>query len=390
MVERATDTILRVGARDLFIALSLFNGNKKEQSFESLRIRFCIDRKTRRKGDFLWSRARDVATELRKLGLAEIAAIPRDRQYYKKMKDAKIMITENGKELISLFNENRAEGYDSLFVLMFREHGYLRALWKAVERADLIVPVATSIRDHVSARYANATNLSNEVAEGKFALDDFLERLSERSRPALLLEEQEDVRKAVTDLIETLRPSASQETAGDFAKKFLDRLNEATIPIVMRRHGVGFDFRTHRTLWLLGQEFYVWFATSSHPGVNGTIVFSTAKIDLDSVDPINVSEIRYETGMDSLRQDFLERLYKSYENHRNIVGATYVPAWELRAVFCHDNSCQPTVFNKLLDEQYVGSTQFKVQLEIERARPRYESPVVVGKRRIGTIAVTRR
>jgi hypothetical protein len=157
----------------------------------------------------------------------------------------------------------------------------------------------------------------------------------------------------------------------------------------MRRHGVGFDYRTHRTLWSLGQEFYIWCATSSHPGIRGTLVFSTARVNLDSANPTLVSEIRHESGRETLRQDFLERLYKAYEHHRSIVDANYAPAWGLRAVFCRDNGCQPGVFNSLLEEFYVGSKQFKVLLEIERSRPRYESPVVVGKRRIGTIAVTR-
>lgn len=43
--QRDTDTILRLGARDLFITLSLFSRNRKLTTLENIRLRLCLDRK---------------------------------------------------------------------------------------------------------------------------------------------------------------------------------------------------------------------------------------------------------------------------------------------------------------------------------------------------------
>lgn len=386
---KMTDTILRVSARDLFLTLSLFNGDHPETTLENIRLRFCIDRKMQRRGDYLWSRARDTASELRKLNLIEVDAIPRDRQYYQKMKDAKIVISDQGRMLLTRFGQDRAAAYDDLFSRMFKEHSYMRALWETLSAADLTVPVATSLRDHVSPRYGNTPDLLDDIAGGRFEYDRFLEILSARMPSPLLDEEQTDIQRALMDLMEVAAPAASVEETSDFAKKFLDRLNETFIPIIMRRYGVGFDYRTHRSLWSLGQEFQVWWATSSHPGIPGTLVFQTASLKVDPEDRSMVTHIEHPGGISALRESFLERLYGAYLKHKKVVGNTYVHAWELRAVFCHENRCQPAVFNALFDEHYMGSQEYRVQPEIERTRPRHELPVIAGGRRIGTIAITK-
>jgi hypothetical protein len=384
-----TDTILRVTARDLFLTLSLFSGDHGETTLENIRLRFCIDRKMQRKGDYLWSRARDAASELRKLNLVEVDAIPRDRQYYQKMKDAKIVLSNQGHALLTRFAKDRAGAYDDLFARMFNEHSYMRALWDTLSTADLTVPVATSLRDHVSPRYGNATDLVDDIAGGRFEYDRFLAILSERLPSPLVGDEQMDIQRALMDLMEVIAPAANIEEASDFAKKFLDRLNETFIPIIMRRYGVGFDYRTHRSLWSLGQEFQVWWATSSYPGISGTLIFLTASLKADPEDCSVVTSIEHPAGVSMLRESFLDRLYGAYLKHRRTMGNTYVHAWELRAVFCGENRCQPGVFNALFDERYMGSQEYRVQLEIERTRPRHELPVIAGSRRIGAIAITK-
>jgi hypothetical protein len=388
-MSNTTDTILRVSARDLFLTLSLFNGGKKETTLENIRLRFCIDRKMQRKGDYLWSRARDAISELRKLNLVEVDSIPRDREYYQRMKDAKIVVSDQGRELLARFSKDRAGAYDDLFTRMFNEHPYMRALWQTLSTDDLVVPVATSLRDHVSPRYGNSSELVNDIAAGRFDFDQFRDLLSSRLSSPLRNEEQTDIERALIDLIDNTTQAAKLEEPSDFAKKFLDRLNETFVPIIMRRYGVGFDFRTHRTLWSLGQEYQVWWATSSHPDFSGTLIFSTASLKMDLENCTSLVSIEHPTGIRALQQSFLERLYHAYLKHKKAVGNAYVPAWELRAVFCHENRCQPGVFNNLLGTYYAGSEEYRVQLEIERTRPRHEAPVIAGRRRIGSIAITK-
>jgi len=384
-----TDTILRVSARDLFLTLNLFNGGHKETTLENIRLQFCVDRKVQRKGDYLWSRARDAASELRKLNLVDFDSMPRDRQYYQRMSSAKIVISEQGRSLLAKFVKDRAAAYDDLFTRMYKEHSYMRALWEALSTTDLIVPVATSLREHVSSRYGNTADLVEDITRGQFEYEQFLEILSSRITSPLQEDEKLDIRRTLTDLIEATASAASLEEPSEFAKKFLDRLNETFLPIVMRRHGVGFDFRTHRTLWSLGQEFQVWWSTSSHPAFPGTLVFSTAVIKAVEDDRSVLMNIEHVAGTSALRESFLERLHGAYIKHKRAIGNTYLPAWELRAVFCHENRCQPGVFNVLFNEFFKGSMEYNIQLEIERARPRYELPVIAGKRRIGTVAITK-
>jgi hypothetical protein len=67
-----------------------------------------------------------------------------------------------------------------------------------------------------------------------------------------------------------------------------------------------------------------------------------------------------------------------------------VSAWELRAVFCHDNRCQLSVFNRLFDESYSGSEEYKLQLEIQRQKPQHEIPVRARQRNIGAVRMVKR
>jgi hypothetical protein len=67
-----------------------------------------------------------------------------------------------------------------------------------------------------------------------------------------------------------------------------------------------------------------------------------------------------------------------------------VSAWELRGVFCYDNRCQLSVFNRLFDESYSGSEEYKLQLEIQRQKPQHEVAVRAGQRNIGAVRVVKR
>jgi hypothetical protein len=366
----------------------MFSRNQQVTTLENIRLRLCLDRKKTRKGDYLWSTARDAVVELRKLGFVDMSTIPWDRKQYEHAKDSEVTIAEEGLSVLQLLQADVGAAYDRLFMRMYEAHPYLRWLALTLGREYLVVPVLTSYKDHVSSHYASASVLVHDVSGGAFEVDPLLVNVAERIGRALDESEVRDIRDSVQQAVDETQAAAMAEEPSEFAKKFLLRLNDAVVPVVLRRYEMDFDYRTHRTLWQLGEDFQVWWATSSHPGYQGTLVFGTATLRT-SEDRKTLHGISYPSGLATLRQTFLEKLYDAYVVHNRIGGNTYVSAWELRAVFCHENRCQPAVFNALLEEHYTGATPYRVHLEIERTRPRHEQPVTAGKRRIGTIRVTR-
>ncbi len=60
------------------------------------------------------------------------------------------------------------------------------------------------------------------------------------------------------------------EDGTEFAKNFLAKLNDVVVPAVFRSDGLPFDYRTHRTIWSLGEEFKLWGTITSHPDHSGT------------------------------------------------------------------------------------------------------------------------
>src|SRR5580692_7228741 len=76
MMTAPIDSIPRVSVRDLLIALRMFE-SASSTTLENLRLRFCLDRNAKRKGDYLFATAVIVAGEMQKLGLIESGALPK-------------------------------------------------------------------------------------------------------------------------------------------------------------------------------------------------------------------------------------------------------------------------------------------------------------------------
>ena len=245
------------------------------------------------------------------------------------------------------------------------------------------------MRDHVSSRYASNTKLVSEIEQGEFQIDSLLARLSERMQRSLLSEEEKEIRAEVDRLVTEARPSALTDETTRFAKNFLNKLNDVIVPAIFRDVGLGFDFRTHRTLWTMGEDFKVWAISRSHPEFDGWLVYPTAMIELND-ERSRLARLSFDFGLQKTREVFFPKLHSAYQKLQGIKGSTFVPAWELRAVFCFDNSCQPSVFDRLFSESYGGTADYKLQLEIQRSKPQHEQPVRAGNRNIGSVRVVRR
>jgi hypothetical protein len=383
-----TDTVPRVSARDMLMVLQIFNRHP-ETTFEEVRLRICVDREKQRRGTYLYATARDIATELVKLGLIEGACSARNARQYEAMKANKLSVTEDGQKMLGMVCSDRGAAYDELFRLLVAQHVYLRDFIRVLRSKDLLAPVISSMKDHVASRYSAHTFLAADLSAGRFETSGLLGRLAERIDRPLQPTEVSEITEGVRSLTSDARESAAVEDSTNLSKLILNRVNDIVIPALFRADGLGFDNRSHRALWSLGEDFKTWAIVRSHPQFGGWLIYRTATIEL-TVDGTQLAKVEFDHGLERTRDNFLGKLHAAYQKLQSWKGSTFVSAWELRAIFCYDNRCQLSVFNRLFDESYSRSSDYKLQLEIQRQKPQHELPIRAGQRNIGTVRVVKR
>ncbi|HEV7373544.1 MAG TPA: hypothetical protein VGN95_02415 [Pyrinomonadaceae bacterium] len=383
-----TDSIPRTTLKDLFVALSVI-AKDSPGTLEILRQRFCVERRRRIAGDLQWSTAAANAEELKRLGLLAVSAIPKNKKNFERLKDRPVTITDAGARLYGRFKENRADAYDHLFTMMYEAHPYMRAFVRLLNETHVFAPVMTSLKDHISPKYTHATALVEDVSRGEIDLDSFLILLEGRIKRPLANQERLDISEGISSLVSEVSLAAASDEPTEFAKKFLLKTNEVVFPSIFKREGLTFDYRTHRILWSFGQEWKLWQATGDHPEYDGRLVFRTATIQL-SRQGDKVELLSFDSGLAKMRENFLDKLYDAFLKVQRVTKGTYALAWQLRAVFCFDNRCQDSVFDRLMDEHYIGSDQYDLTLEIQRQHGQFERPLRVGGRNIGLVRVLKK
>jgi hypothetical protein len=382
------DSLPRISARELLRILHLL-ADSSETTLENIRLRLCFDKGVRRSGDALFSKARDAAVELDRLGLVHGGPYPKDRRLYERAKDRPVKRTDEGRALLDTLANSRAEAYDALFRRMYAAHRYLRVFVRHIAAKELFVPTVTSTERDVSERYARHAVLAEDVAARKVDLDGLIQKLTARLKSPLSSDQDARLRAATSKLVDDMAISAAADEATEFAKNFLNRLNDVVLPVLFDEIGLTFDYRTHRALWDLGEEFRLWWSTPFHPDFEGRIVFRTATLR-PSPDLGPTVDFSFDSGIEALRSDFLARLFLAYQDLQRRGVGTHVDAWVLRAVFCHSNRCQGSVFNKLFEQQFVGDATYEIHSEIRRQWPQHEEPLRAGQRNIGTVRVVRK
>jgi hypothetical protein len=390
-VNAETDSIPRTTLSDLFFALRVI-AKDSPTTLEFLRQHFCVDRKYRTRGDMLWSTAAYNAQELQRLGLLSIASIPKTKKSYEQLKDRPVSVSNAGLLLAKRLTEDRAGAYDELFGMMFEAHPYLRTFVRVIRQTDLFVPVVTSLKEHISPKYISASSLIEDVSRSSVDLDSFFvalrQRLSRVER-AISGEEEGHIRARLQALLGEIAPAANSEEPTEFAKKFLSKVNDFVLPVLFKNEGLTFDFRTHQILWSFGQEWKLWQSNSDHPDYDGRVVFRTATIRLSAAQD-RVDGLVFDSGLEKTRANFLAKLYDAYVKVQRRTKETYVLAWQLRAVFCLDNRCQESVFQRLMEFHYTGSEEFELTLEIQRQKGIHDRPLRLGNRNIGLVRVGKR
>ncbi len=381
------DSIPRVSVRDLFIALRQLEADDTV-TLENIRLKFCYDRNAKRKGDYMFATVVIVAGELQKLGLLENSPLPKaTSKTYEVAKDKTVAISESGRKMLRLFKDDRSAAFDELFSMMYSAHRNLQAFVAVIAERNVFAPLVTSVKDHIGADYGSASALATAVEGGELDTGEMLRLLGQRMGRALTEEECAEIRGGVEKLVAESKISAANDESSEFAKNFLAKLNDIIVPAIFRADGLLFDYRTHRTIWSLGEEFKLWGSTTSHPDYPGTVVYRTATIRLSSSRG-QVGDLVFDSGLVPTGKNFLSKMYAAYQKLQAIRKSKFVNAWELRSVFCLDNRCQKSVFDKLFEENYAGGDGYELHFEIQQAKSRHELPLRAGKRSVGTILMT--
>jgi hypothetical protein len=382
-----TDSIPRISAKDMMLSIQAM-GRGQASTLEELRLKLNLSRGvTARLANY--SVARDVAAELGRQGYAEVGALPKDAKSYESKMHTRIALTERGRDLADLLRSDRARAYEVLLRSFHASHPYFRRFVAAVKDGAFLTPIISSIEEHLSPRYKSTRLFAEDIERGTFEPEGLLTSVSGRLGRPLTSAEEDEIRTGVALLAQQIRTAATTESFPEFSRKALSRLNEVVVPAVLRSHGLGFDYNTLRRLWTMGREFQICWATSAHPRFDAWVTFETATLVL-STDGRAIEGVRFENGLATLRDGFLDRVHRVYLQMRELGRPSVVLAWELRASFCFEHRCSPGVFDRLFAEHYNGSDVYEIAKDFPRNKPLHEDPLVLGDRQIGLIRITKK
>ena len=174
-------------------------------NLDALRVKINTDRRDSSTGTRGYSIARDVASELTKLGLAQVGPLPKDAKSFEKKREAKIRITDIGQELAHLIKHDRSLAYSNVLKSLFEVHPYVRRFLFAASKEPFLAPIVTSAKQHISPRYASAKALADDVAHGQFECDGLLQTTAERLKRRLDPSEVAEIESGIGKLVLCIR-----------------------------------------------------------------------------------------------------------------------------------------------------------------------------------------
>ena len=178
-VAAETDSVPRIEILDLVTGVK-FLEKAPAPTLDDLRLKLNL-RREKFGSTTGYSIARDVASELGRLGYATVGPLPKDRVAFEKKRDIPIRLTEMGGELASLLVPKAiAQAYEAVLWRLYETHPYFRRFIVAVARAPFLAPVVTGAERHIAPRYGEAKVLADDVARGSFDSTALLARLEDR------------------------------------------------------------------------------------------------------------------------------------------------------------------------------------------------------------------
>lgn len=374
---KTTDTIPRASITQITGALGHLAATEKSDFDTVRRFLYSISgRRVPASATALWTVARDVLTELQRLGLATVGTLPRRRPDIDRLRQSPCEITVSGKELAALHATKPGQAFDRLLLAWLNSHPYFRELISHILASRLHVPDVTSAAQVGDSRVP--AELGSNVAR------NCLDRLSKVNfDPVKAATFEQAVRRRVADITKHL---ASPDLD---SKKLVDLVQDSVvIPSFLEAEQLGFDPVTFQHLLKIVGEFYAAASTTSHPEFTGRLVFSTCDFTPSPADDrtAEITGVQHH-GVGFAKPRFAASLAAACNR---VVGTSggYGDAYVLRAIVCVDLRVQPPVFASCLKDLIAAgeSAEQIVYTELPFAPPPPgESYVEVGGRRIGRL-----
>lgn len=376
-----TDTIPRASIEQILVALRFVAGQNGPTTFDAVRTHLLAasNRKAPNTTTAMWTVARDVLTELAKLGFATIGVLPRKLSDVDRLRDTPCEISAPGVTMARLYAEKVGRAYDALLILWLREHHYFRRLVLRLLESPLYVPDVTSIGQLGLAVKGTAVPAISEIL-----VTNCIGRLEAVGWGA---EKLSTLRSGIERRAKDLRVESA---AADIdAKRLIDLVQDGIVlPTFLEAEALPFDPVTFQQLLKCGQEFFCTAWTASLPSFAGRVVFPTCEYDVPLHNDPNarVTQVVHH-GVSYAEPLFVEAIRNAYIAAAG-GSSGYVSAYAVRAMVCIDLRVPLAVFARCLESLISAGPQADLSVYTElpfESPPQGENYVEVNRRRIGRL-----
>jgi len=379
------DSIPRVGVNQLLDVLTLVASASNGCTFEL--VRGLLNRTAKRKAplsrDAMWTVARDVLSDLQRLGFLRTGPLPRKRSEVNRLRETPCEITASGAELARLYQEKREKAFDKLLIAWINGHPYFRSFTARLLHAPMYMPDITSVKQ-----------LGKDLV---FPLDlkVLAKRIGEscvsRLTDTNFTEQQSAIFNAGIER-RTSRMGNLAEVNSLDAKKLVDTIEDnVVVPALLEAENLHFDSVTLQHILSCSRDFYSASVTSSHPSFVGRVFFSTCDFSPDIVKEPNadVSDVIHH-GRSFVFDRFAASLISAYKKLTG-TSSTYIDIYKLRALVSVDLRIQPSVFAICLEQLIDSGIKTGVSIYTElpfTPPPQGESYIEIRRRRIGLLKLS--
>jgi len=380
-----TDSIPRASIDQILQGLRFVAVQDGTTTFDAVRTHLLAasNRKAPNTTTAMWTVARDVLTELAKLGLASIGVLPRKLSDVNRLRDTPCKISEQGVELARLHAEKVGRAYDTLLILWLQEHPYFRRMVQRLLESPLYVPDVTNIGQ-----------LGLEAVKGT-AVPAISEILVTNCITRLKTVGWGDdklsiLRSAIQLRIKNLE--AELGAADVDAKRLIDLVQDGIVlPAFLEAEALPFDPVTFQQILKCGQEFLCMAWTASLPSFAGRVVFPTCEYDvpLHTEPNARVAKIVHH-GASYAEPRFTDAIRSAYIAVAGPASG-YVSAYAVRAMVCIDLRVPLIVFARCFESLIAAGPRAGMSVYTElpfEPPPQGETYVEVNRSRIGGLKLT--
>lgn len=376
--DRVTDSIPRASIEQILHVVAALD-SKRKSTFDEIR-QILHGRSARRapaSREAMWTVARDVLSDLQRLGFATVGVLPRKRSEVDRLRESPCELTESGRALARVLAQKQGgRAFDELLVAWTNEHPYFRHFMTRLLSGPLHIPDITTVKQVGSS--AASTPLAERIISSCSA------RLATAGYPEA---KRESFEAAVRERVAHVEDRSSLTDLD--AKKWIDAVEDLiVIPAFLSAEALPFDAVTFQHLIRVSQDFLSAAWTSSYPEFEGRVVFATCEFQPALGDGARAVGVVHH-GKTYAAPSFKEALHAAHQRLASRQGA-YVDAYGLRALVCVQLGVQPVVFANCLEELIRAgeSSGLLIFTELPFAPPPPgEAYVEVSSRRIGLIKV---